>query len=132
MKASELRAKLIKYKLTSKAAAEGLGISLRMLNYYTSETDHKPIPKTVQLALESLVSNIDIRDLNIGDRVVRINKRTNPKVWNVVGFSRVFGDTAVCSAEDEQINHFSFDELRHASQEEINQNKRLEESKASV
>ena len=132
MKASELRAILRKCKLTSKAAAEALGISLRMLNYYTSDTDHKPIPKTVQLALDSLVRNIDVRDFNIGDKVVRINKRTKPKVWNVVGFSNVFRDSAACSADDELLNHFSFDELRHAEQEEINANKRLDESKANI
>lgn len=57
MKASELRAILGKYKLTGKSAAEALGISLRMLKYYTS--GKYPIPKTVELALESVINKLD-------------------------------------------------------------------------
>lgn len=57
MKASELRVILGKHKLTGKAASDSLGISLRMFRYYTS--GKYPIPKTVELALESVINKID-------------------------------------------------------------------------
>ena len=58
MKASELRATLGRHKLTGKQAAEELGISLRMLRYYTSETNSKPIPKKIELALEAIINKM--------------------------------------------------------------------------
>lgn len=57
MKASELREALIKNKLSGKQAADALGISLRMFRYYTS--GKYPIPKTVELALESVINKLD-------------------------------------------------------------------------
>lgn len=57
MKASELREILGKNKITGKAAADALGISLRMFRYYTS--GKYPIPKTVELALESVINKLD-------------------------------------------------------------------------
>lgn len=57
MKASELREILGKHKLTGKQAADALGISLRMFRYYTS--GKYPIPKTVELALESVINQLD-------------------------------------------------------------------------
>lgn len=57
MKASELREALIKNKLSGKQAADALGISLRMFRYYTS--GKYPIPKTVELALESVINKLN-------------------------------------------------------------------------
>lgn len=57
MNASELREALIKNKLSGKQAADALGISLRMFRYYTS--GKYPIPKTVELALESVINKLD-------------------------------------------------------------------------
>lgn len=54
MKASELRELLKSKNLNGKSAARLLGISERMMRYYTSETDSKPIPKKIELALRSL------------------------------------------------------------------------------
>ena len=57
MKAFELREILGKNKLTGKQAADAIGISLRMFRYYTS--GKYPIPKTVELALESVINRLD-------------------------------------------------------------------------
>lgn len=62
----------------------------------------------------------------VGDLVVRKNKKSKPLIWEVVGYSNVFKDSAICDNENELLNHFSFKDIRHATPEEIKAGHRLE------
>lgn len=61
----------------------------------------------------------------VGDLVVRKNKKSKPLIWEVVGYSNVFKDSAICDNENELLNHFSFKDIRHATPEEIKAGHRL-------
>lgn len=60
-----------------------------------------------------------------GDKVVRVNKSTKPKIWTIDSKSDVFRNSFVCSADGELLNHFHEKELRYAELDEIKDGKRL-------
>lgn len=65
-------------------------------------------------------------ELNIGDKVVRLNRKTKNKIWKVVGISNVFAGSYVCESDDELLNHFHAKELRKPTIMEIQNNRRID------
>lgn len=63
--------------------------------------------------------------MNISDKVVRLNKKTKPLIWTVVGDSNVFKNSFVCDHEEMMIHHFHVNELRLATPQEIKAGHRL-------
>ncbi|RSC23227.1 MULTISPECIES: hypothetical protein [Acinetobacter] len=66
------------------------------------------------------------QELKIGDKVVRVNKSTKPKLWEILSESNVFMNNFVCHCKDELLQHFHKSELRLASSEEIQASQRID------